>query len=110
YLRALADYFQHNAVAAQGRLEQVLKLDPHYAQARLHLGMIDVERSEFNQALEVLMKYIEDEPEDPTGYYWLGVASFASGYEERACRSMEQAIRLAPDVGVYHLALGGFYF
>jgi tetratricopeptide (TPR) repeat protein len=110
YLRALADYFQHNPAAAQGRLEQVLKLDPRHAQARLHLGMIDVERSEFRRALDLLMQYIEEEPEDPTGYYWLGVASFASGYEERAFRSMQQAIKLAPRVGTYHLALGGFYF
>jgi cytochrome c-type biogenesis protein CcmH/NrfG len=110
YLRALVDYFQHDPAAAQARLQQVLKLDPHHAQAQLHLGMIDVERSEFNQAVELLRQYVAEESQDPAGYYWLGVAAFASGYEKLAFWSMEQAIKLAPDVGTYHLALGGFYF
>src|SRR5207244_5576071 len=72
YLRGLLQSFQKDSSGAEATFEQLLGRRADYAAARLRLGILQIERSEFKRAIETLKEYVRQAPRDDAGYYWLG--------------------------------------
>jgi tetratricopeptide (TPR) repeat protein len=60
--------------------EDVLKLDPKNTNAFGSIGNIYFEMKNFDQAKVYQRKVMEIEPNNPDGYYWIGVLDWAIAY------------------------------
>ena len=81
------------AIAAWSR---ALELDPELDEARLRLGIGQLEHHDFVGARELLLGYVERVPSDPEGWLGLGVAHARSGEIEQATAAYARVIELYP--------------
>jgi tetratricopeptide (TPR) repeat protein len=96
---------------AMEQLEKAVELDPENASAQRGLGRMHCLRGENEACIEALEKAVELAPDDPLGRYWLGLAyqRVAQDGQQKAEEQFFEALRLEPDLGRAHLALGSLY-
>ena len=96
---------------AMQQLEKAVELDPEDANAQRGMGRLLCLRGDHEECVETLEKAVDLAPDDPLGHYWLGLAyqSAAIDGEQKAEEQFFEALRLEPNLGRAHLALGGLY-
>lgn len=109
YLSGLCAVMAEKPEIAIEQFEHALKLQPRHSASMLQLGMKYVERHELKKAESLLKEYVHQEPLDPSGCYWLGVAAFTSGHEKTGLWALQRAVEFEPKASVYHLVLGSYY-
>ena len=106
------------AYAAQGewskaleQLEKAVEVDAEDAGAQRELGVMLCRRQEYEPCVEALEKAVELAPDDSLNRYWLGLAYQQSAQqgENRAHEQYVEALRIDPEFGLAHLALGRLY-
>lgn len=101
----------------QSRLEERLDAAPDDAEARAELARVCLSRALYHgggealaaQALQHARKLVHDDPDDPQGHILAGAALVASDRPEAAKKYLDEAMRLGPERGDLHLALGALY-
>jgi tetratricopeptide (TPR) repeat protein len=93
------------------QLEKAVETDPEDARAQRQLGIMHCRRGEYDSCVEKLEKAVELAPDDSQNRYWLGLAYHQSAQDssEEAHEQLIVALRLDPDNGAAHLALGNLY-
>jgi tetratricopeptide (TPR) repeat protein len=101
----------------QGRLEERLVEAPDDAEARAELARVCLSRALYHgggealaaQALQHARKLIHDDEANAEGHIIAGAALVASDRPDAARKYLDEAVRLAPERGDLHLAMGAFY-
>ena len=101
----------------QTRLEARVAATPDDAEARLELARVCLSRALYHNAGESLAaqallharKLVQEDPQGPEGHVIAGAALVASDRPDAAKRFLDEAMRLAPERGDLHLALGALY-
>lgn len=101
----------------QARLEERLVAAPDDAEARAELARVCLSRALYHgggealaaQALQHARKLAHDDPDNPEGHILAGAALVAGDRPEAATKHLDEAMRLAPERGDLHLALGALY-
>lgn len=86
--------------------QAALALDADMAEARSNLGLVLLELGKIDEAAESLSTYIEQHPEEGSGYYNLGLAQEAKGSLDAAASSYKKASQLDPKDPLPCRALG----
>lgn len=96
---------------AMEQLEKAVELDPEDAGARRGLGRMQCMRGDHAACIETLELAVELAPDEPLGHYWLGLAYQRVVQEDvqKAEEELTEALRLEPNLGRAHLALGSLY-
>src|SRR5438445_13711361 len=81
---------------AQKEFHQALTLNPALVSARVGLGGVLVKLGFTNDAMRELRKSLEEDSRSEEAHFQMGLALFASGRQQEAQRSFEEAVRLAP--------------
>lgn len=87
-------------------LKHAARLKPKLALAHLELGQAYNKTGHLKQAIDEFREYVDLEPEDDVGYYWLGVCAMSAGMFDVAQRSLERAKSLNPQRATTFVALG----
>ncbi|GDX81960.1 hypothetical protein LBMAG42_37710 [Deltaproteobacteria bacterium] len=101
----------------QARLEERVEAAPDDAAARTELARVCLSRALYHgggealaaQALQHARKLVHDDPQAPEGHVIAGAALVASDRPDAAKKFLDEAVRLAPERGDLHLAMGAFY-
>ena len=82
------------------------------AQAKLLIvqGVDALKKQQLDEALTFFQKAIEQSPELPTGYYYLGVTWDRKQDDARAKEAYDKALQLKPDYAQVHSSLGLLYW
>src|SRR2546429_1661477 len=82
------------------------------AQAKLLIlqGVEALKKQELDAAQTLFQKSIEQSPDLPTGYYYLGVTWERKGEPSRAVADYQKALELKPDYAQVHSSLGLLYW
>ena len=72
----------------------------------LHDAMFDVEDARYQQAIPLLKRVLQDEPEMPVANMQFGMAQARLGNYSEALAPLEKAVKLVPDNGMGHYELG----
>ena len=83
---------------AQAQTLEILKIRPQNFQARLILGNAYMYRNNLAQATDIFNSLIESAPENPVGYYRLGLLQRAAGQYDAAMVNFEKALSINPQL------------
>jgi len=72
----------------------------------LHDAMFDVEDARYQEAIPLLKRVLEDEPEMPVANMQYGMAKARLGNYPEALGPLQKAVKLVPDNGMGHYELG----
>jgi tetratricopeptide (TPR) repeat protein len=89
--------------------EDVIAKSPRKVRGYHGLAAAFVSRKQWPEALAVLRKAIELDPDDAGSYNNLGIALQGSGRTEEAIDAYQRAVRLDPKFARAHYNLGGLY-
>ena len=81
---------------AQEQALAILKMHPQNFQARLILGNAYMYRNKVTEAADIFNSLIESAPENPVGYYRLGLLQQASRQYDAAMANFEKALSIDP--------------
>src|SRR5437763_1953416 len=90
---------------AERMYREVLKSEPHNADAHHLLGLVALQQSQHERAIEHLRQAIACNPSAAPYHRHLGTALQATGQTSEAIRAFREALRLAPSA-VAHNDLG----
>jgi tetratricopeptide (TPR) repeat protein len=76
----------------------------------LNIGTAYVEGGDYTAALKELLEAEKYSQENPKVHYYLAVAYFGRGYNEKAIEACETAVRLKPDYSMAYNFLGTLYY
>jgi len=82
---------------------------PDDAEPMNAMALIEINRSNFPEAIKLLNRTIDLEPGNPRFYNHLGLAFIGSGKIREALKSFQYSISLMPDNVVYHYNLSRLY-
>ena len=82
--------------AAASEYREVIRLDPHLAEAYANLGLVDYARSEFQESAKALTMAARLKPELTGVTLWLGVDLIKLGQPKRAVPLLREAVRRDP--------------
>jgi len=82
---------------ARTHLEAALALKVNFAAAHYLLSQIEARAANFEKAKEHAAAAVQIAPQDPLGWYNLGVILYAAGEIENAAKAFEQAVSLKSD-------------
>ena len=82
--------------AAASEYREVIRLDPHLAEAYANLGLVDYARSEFQESAKALTTAARLKPELTGVTLWLGVDSIKLGQPTKAVPLLREAVRRDP--------------
>ncbi|MFO7556685.1 MAG: tetratricopeptide repeat protein, partial [Desulfobacterales bacterium] len=85
---------EHSFDLARQESLRVLEIAPRNYQAKLILGNAFMLQKNFEKAKEAFESLIQLEPENPTGYFHLGLAYHKEGDEDRARTELKKALDL----------------
>jgi tetratricopeptide (TPR) repeat protein len=94
---------------ANSKADSLLATRPRDAQLRFLKGLILIEQSKPNDAINTFVKLTEDFPELPEPYNNLAVLYASQGQLDKARASLEMAIRTHPTYATAHENLGDIY-
>lgn len=89
YLSGIIENEDGNPEQARTHLEQAVKLDPNNNNARYHLGVVEVQLHQWNEAVENLQKSIDLQIPLPEAHFELAKALRGAGQPERAAAEMK---------------------
>lgn len=115
------DYILHNGLgqayslrgetdAAAREYRESLRLKPDFIQSLSALGIVDVQRKDYGEAIELLSRAITLDPRNAEAHLNLGAADAETGKPDLAEAEFRAAITLAPMNFAAHNALGKLYF
>ena len=115
YSLGIALRAQGDSAASHKELDEVNALHEfraHLAQAKLLIlqGVEALKKQQLDEALNLFQKAIEQSPELPTGYYYLGVTWDRKQDHARAKDAYDKALQLKPDYAQVHTSLGLLYW
>lgn len=82
---------------AEREYSLVLSADPRYTKAARERGIVRMQRSDFRGALEDLLSWLKDEPNDATANYHAALCLLTTGRRDVAVKYMERVVAAAPD-------------
>jgi Flp pilus assembly protein TadD len=82
---------------AEREFSLVLVTDPHYTKASRERGIARLRREDFRGALDDLLKYLKDDPNDAVANYDAALCILTTGRRDVAARYMERVVSTAPD-------------
>jgi len=103
---ALRHHQAGNLQQAEQLYRRILQADPNHAESHHSLGVLALQRANYNLAITTIRQAISLNPGAATYYCNLGVAYQAVGQAEQAAASYQQAIRLQPAFAEAHYNLG----
>jgi tetratricopeptide (TPR) repeat protein len=80
------------------------------AENHLNIGTAYVEGGNYTAALKELLEAEKYTQDNPKIHYYLAVAYFGKGYNEKAVEACETAVRLNPDYSIAYNFLGTLYY
>ena len=106
---------QGETAAAHKELDELTALKEyrsHLAEAKLLIlkGVDALKKQQLDNALSLFQKAIEQSPQLPTGYYYLGVTWDRKQDVARAREAYQKALELKPDYAQAHSSLGLLYW
>tara|TARA_B100000795_G_scaffold268486_1_gene255537 strand:+ start:1042 stop:3060 length:2019 start_codon:yes stop_codon:yes gene_type:complete len=107
---ALENHLQNNFDLAVKLYNQVIKIDPYHADAHINLGVIFINLSENEKAIDYIEKAIKIKPDCFNAHNNLGVACKALGYMEKSISCYEKAIEIDPNHIVPQNNLGKIFY
>jgi len=93
-LKGLGDVGDHEK--AEAAFSKALTLDPKLLEARMHMVLIYMHRSEKPKAREEIEKLRDEYPNDVGVHFVRGILARLDGEYERALRSFDRMVRLNP--------------
>lgn len=96
YAKAVSDFEKNNSDEGMASLKAALKIFPDYYQALTRLGEEEVNRAQFSEARELLMKATKVNPKGFEGFYWLGIAQVGLKQMPEAVESFRKALAQNP--------------
>lgn len=109
YADAAQLHAQGERAAALERVERFLAAHPRDSRARFLKGIILTEQGKTEEAISVFRSLTEDFPELPEPHNNLAVLYASQGHYDEARRSLEMAVRAAPDFAIAYENLGDIY-
>jgi tetratricopeptide (TPR) repeat protein len=103
-------YARRNVKEAIRAVERAVALRPDRAQLHFNLGMLYPQALELNKAVESLGRYSALEPNNHYALYLRGDLLYKLARLDDAEQVLNEALRLAPNVGLYHFALAQIHF
>ncbi len=103
-------YAKRNVKEAIRALEQAAALRPDRAQLHYNLGMLYPHALDLNKGVDSLRRYNLLEPANHYAHYLLGSLLYKLARLDEAELSLNESIKLAPNVGIYHFALAQVHF
>ena len=91
---------------AIGHYEQVLRINPGYADASDTLGVVLMGQGRLREAIGYFEQALRIKPDDAYAHYNLGLALGRTGRLQEAIEHCEQALRIKPDLTEAHNNLG----
>jgi len=89
---------------AEREFSLVLSTDPRYTKAARERGFARVRREDFRGALEDLLSYLKDDPNEPVANYNAALCLLTMRQRDVAARYMERVVAAAPDSDEGHRA------
>ena len=77
--------------------EHLAKLEPSEPEHELKHGQYLAKSGKFSEAVEILQKYIEKNPQDYRGYQYMGLALAADGKYKEALEQLKKAEKINPN-------------
>ena len=106
-LKQAADaYGQQNYTQAESICRQIIKNNPHHANAYLCLGLTFYYRGKLEEAITYYQKAIQLDPQSASAYTNLGIALRDQGKLEEAITYCQKAIQLDPQSASAYNSLG----
>ncbi|MBN2010168.1 tetratricopeptide repeat protein [candidate division KSB1 bacterium] len=90
-------YIRKELELANKQLDEVLALDPDYAQAYILQSAIYRDNGDYQKAIDALKQCIKLNPKDASPYHNLGELFETIGDYDQAIKAYQQAIKLKPD-------------
>ncbi len=78
--------------------DEILKSDPHDAEAQVFKGEMQLDRNDTNGAIQSLQGALNDDPDNAVAHYQLGLAFNQQHNPARAEAEWHQAVALRPDL------------
>jgi tetratricopeptide (TPR) repeat protein len=91
---------------AEQTYRQILKIDPHHADSLHLLGMIEYNAGNFETAISLILRALEQNSNEAAYYSNLGTIYHAQGRVDEAAGCYRQAVGLQPDLATAHYNLG----
>jgi tetratricopeptide (TPR) repeat protein len=79
--------------------EEVLALDPDFAEAYLYLGLMHMDDRDFEKSLELLRKYASLSRDNANVFDTIGELFFKWGKLDKSVANREKAVKMNPDLG-----------
>jgi tetratricopeptide (TPR) repeat protein len=95
--------------AAEARIRQVLSMWPNMNTALRLLGVLYIQRGQFDQAIILLERALKADPFNVDTFVNLAIAHMQQGRLEQAEDLLLTAIQLRPDISVTHINIGLLY-
>jgi len=89
---------QGNNAGAEGFFQKALKSNPEFADALLELANLRMENKKFDEAAQLLRRYVRVSPQPATGYYKLAMVERSLHQTEAAQRDLQVFQTLSKDV------------
>jgi tetratricopeptide (TPR) repeat protein len=96
YAKAVSDFEKNNATEGIAALKAALSIFPDYYQALIRLGEEEINRSQFNEARDLLARAVKVNAKGYEGFYWLGIAQVGLKQIPEAVESFRQALAQNP--------------
>lgn len=106
YERAMQSLANKDNELALRQLTQAIRIFPNYFLASQQLGLLHVEKAEYQQAIVPLVKAIEVNPKAGPSYLALGIASLELGRSDLALDALERSRQLDDKSFRVHFFLG----
>ena len=91
---------------ADAAYRDVIRADPHNADALHFLGYVHFQRGEYREAIDLIARSLAVYPANPRALYNLGIARLAVGEREQAAEAFRETVRLQPQLAEAHFYLG----
>jgi tetratricopeptide (TPR) repeat protein len=94
---------------AFSQIKKALAINPHYKDALYEKGKLEIELSQYQEALATFYKILHLSESSPSGIQNVLEFERAGYFQEAACELLRQ-LKIEPDYGAVHVDLGKEYF
>ena len=91
-----------NLAKAESLCTKILKKDPQQVDALHLLGIIALNKNQFEKAIQIFGRVLQITPNHAVNCYNLGIAYSANGQSDLAVKHLQTAIKLQPDMACAH--------
>lgn len=105
-----AQMLSGNMPAARDAFEKELERNPNDYESNLRLAVLLKENGEFNRAQGLLARALRVRAGDLRALYQVGATDLAAGKLEKACATLEEVVKQAPQFLEAHVSLAQVYY